>query len=266
MTKPATTRAEMADEPLVSIIMPLYNALPYLHETIGSIIAQTYQNWELIIVDDCSTDASAEVARGYVPSDSRISLYESEVNGGAGKARTLCLDHVRGSYVAFMDSDDTWFPEKLERQLAFMRSSGAGMCFVSYETVDASGAHRNYVHVPETITYSEFLKNTITCSHTIMFDLTQVPLDALRCPEHDGTFDFPEDMVVWLQVLKTGIVGHGLDEVLAQYRKHGESRSSNKFRAVSRTWNAYRKIEKLSVPRSLHCLFWQLFHAVLKRV
>ena len=256
----------VAGRPLISIIMPLYNALPFLDETIGSILAQTYDNWELIIVDDCSTDASADVARSYAEHDPRISLYESSENGGAGRARNLCLDHVRGDYVAFMDSDDVWFPEKLSRQLAFMQANKAVMCFVSYETVDAEGTHRNYVHVPESITYNEFLKNTITCSHTIMFDLAQVPPGLLRCPAHDGTFDFPEDMAVWLQVLKTGVVARGLDVVLAQYRKHGESRSANKAKAVSRTWNAYRRIEHLGVVRSIYCLFWQLFHAVLKRI
>ena len=106
----------------------------------------------------------------------------------------------------------------------------------------------------------------MTCSHTIAFDLSKIPLSLLVCPDFGDSFDFPEDMVVWLQVLKSGVPAGGLDEVLAKNRKHGGSRSANKFRAVSRTWNAYRKVEKINPVYSAYCLFWQLTHAVLKRI
>ena len=101
---------------------------------------------------------------------------------------------------------------------------------------------------------------------TIAFDLSKIPLSLLVCPDFGDSFDFPEDMVVWLQVLKSGVPAGGLDEVLAKNRKHGGSRSANKFRAVSRTWNAYRKVEKINPVYSAYCLFWQLTHAVLKRI
>lgn len=251
---------------LVSVVMPLYNAEVYIAETIESIIAQTYSNWELIIVDDCSTDASLAVARSYEENDCRIKVYANECNVGVAKTRNEGLSHIAGSYVAFMDADDVWLTEKLERQLSHMRESGLAMCFTSYETIESDGQHRNYVHVPRRITYRGFLKNTVTCSHTIAFDLSKVPVELLACPNFSEGFDFPEDMVVWLQVLKSGVVAGGLDVVLAKNRKHGNSRSANKLHAIARTWNAYRKVEHLSLPYSAYCLFWQLTHAVLKRI
>ena len=250
----------------VTIVMPLYNAGPYLSEAIDSIISQTFKNWELVIAEDCSTDGSLEIALGYECKDPRIRVYPNGHNLGAARSRNAGLAHVSGDFVAFLDADDAWLPEKLERQLGYMGEHGLGMCFTAYETIDSNGEHRNYVHVPRTIDYDGFLKNTVTCSHTIMFDLSKVELDLLVCPDFGGDFDYPEDLVVWLQVLKGGVPAGGLDEILAKNRKHGASRSANKLHAVSRTWNAYRKIEKINFPYSAYCLFWQLTHAVLKRI
>lgn len=252
-------------EPLVSIVMPLFNAEPYIEETLSSIEGQTYTNWELIVVDDCSTDSSPRIVAEHAERDPRIALYHAERNIGAAGTRNVCLSKVTGAFVAYMDADDVWLPEKLERQIAFMRANDVDMCFTSYETIDAAGSHRNYVHVPSRIDYRGFLKNTITCSHTIAFDLSRVSRQTLLCPEKTD-FDFPEDMVVWLQALKAGADARGLDEILAKNRKHAGSRSSNKFHAIRRTWNAYRKVEGLGFLYSAHCLFWQLAHAVLKRI
>ena len=252
--------------PLVSVIMPLYNAERYVEEAISSVRSQTLTDWELIVVDDGSTDGSAEIVSGISARDGRIKLISHKENRGAAEARNTCLSHVRGAYVAYMDSDDLWMPEKLERQLAFMGEAGSPMCFTAYETVEENGAHRNYVRVPERIDYGGFLKNTVTCSHTIVFDLSKVELDWLRCPAFEGDYDVPEDMVVWLQVLKRDVEASGLNEVLAKYRKHGSSRSASVTAAVGRTWNVYRKVEGLSLPYSTYCLFWQLTHALIKRM
>lgn len=250
----------------VSIVMPLFNAEPFLAETMDSVCSQTFGDWELIVIEDRSTDCSLRLAREYEERDRRIRVYPNERNLGAAKSRNAGLEHVTGDFVAFMDADDVWTPEKLERQLDYMLTSGLGMCFTSYETIESDGSHRNYVHVPKAINYDGFLKNTITCSHTIAFDLSKVSLGLLACPDFGGTFDFPEDLVVWLQVLKSGVSAGGLDEILAKNRKHGGSRSANKLRAVERTWNAYRKVEKINPIYSAYCLFWQLTHAVLKRI
>lgn len=255
-----------AGSPLVSVIMPLHNAEPYIAETLASVLTQTYGNWELIVVDDCSTDASCSIVETALERDERIRLLRNPGNMGVAKTRNRGVLEARGRYVAFLDADDAWMPEKLGRQIAFMAESGCAMCFTSYETIESDGSHRNYVRVPREIGYGGFLKNTVTCSHTIMFDLSKTERSLLVCPDFDGCFDFPEDMVVWLQVLKSGVIAQGLDEVLAKNRKHDASRSADKRRAVLRTWNAYRQVEYLALPYAAYCLFWQLFHAVLKRI
>jgi teichuronic acid biosynthesis glycosyltransferase TuaG len=252
--------------PLISIIMPMYNAEKYVSETISSIICQTYENWELIIVDDCSTDNSFFVAESFGKNDYRIHLYRNNKNLGAAETRNKGICYVKGDFLAFMDADDVWLSTKLEKQIKFMLTTNTPMCFTSYETIREDGAHRNNVHVPSRIDYRSFLGNTITCSHTIMFNINMIQADKLKCPCFDKSFDYPEDMVVWLQVLKTGVIAYGLDEILAKYRKHGNSRSSDMFKAIKRTWNAYRKIERLSIPYSVCCLGRQLFHAALKRI
>lgn len=254
----------MTKKPKVSIVMPLYNAKAYLAEAIESVRSQSFKNWELIVVDDCSTDGSRELADGFAKYDPRITVYSNSCNSGAAAARAAGLRYITGDYLAFFDADDIWLPEKLSEQLRFMKKNRSAMCFTAYETIESDGSFRNTVHVPERLDYRAFLKNTVTCSHTIMFDLATVSPNLLAAPCLD--FDFSEDLAVWLQVVKTGIEARGLDLVLAKNRKHHTSRSANKLRAVKRTWTTYRRVEHLSVVYSAYCLMFQLCHAVRKRM
>ena len=252
--------------PLVSVVVPLFNAEKYIADTISSVLAQTYKNWELILIDDCSEDNSYEIAERFSNCDSRIHLIKKEFNSGAAESRNQGIQMARGRFIAFLDADDLWNKNKLQRQVEFMLEESCAMTFTSYETIESDGTHRNFVHVPVKIKYEEFLKNTITCSHTIMFDIERVPKEELLCPRFDSQFDFPEDLVVWLNVLKQIQYALGIDEILAKNRKHASSRSANKIKAIERTWNAYRKIEQLPFLFASYCLFWQLFNAVKKRV
>lgn len=249
----------------VSIVIPVYNCEKYVREAINSVVAQTYSEWELIAVDDGSTDGSLQVLREF-DSDPRIRVVHQD-NNGVAAARNAGIKLCSGRYVALLDADDVWCDNcKLEKQIKFMMVHGAGMCFTSYETVSEDGAPINVVHVPKLINYKGFLKNTITCSHTVMFDTRKIAKEMLLAPSSFPTKDFPEDLSVWLQVLKEGHLAYGLDDVLAQYRKRRASRSSNKLRAIKRTWNQYMYREELGFPYACYCLFWQLFHAFLKRV
>lgn len=255
----------MIEEEIVSIIMPLFNCEDFVGQTIDSILSQSYRNWELIVVDDCSSDGSASIVQSYT-SDNRIKLFFHSENKGAAEARNTALQYVEGQFLAYIDSDDLWYPQKLEKQIEFMKKSEAGMCFTSYETVSEDGDVLNVVRVPDSISYKGFLKNTITCSHTVMFDLNKVSLSWLHAPRKIEEYDFPEDMATWLQVLKQGVAACGMNLVLAKYRKRQGSRSSNHFSAVRRTWNQYRRYEGLPLLYSCYCLFWQLTHAVMKRI
>ena len=250
------------NKPEVSIIMPTYNSEAFVSETIESVISQSYTSWELLIVDDCSSDGTVSIVERYVSADLRIRLLCQPKNMGPAAARNRALESARGRYIAYFDSDDLWVPGKLERQLEFMGTRGAGMCFTSYETINEDGSHRNFVHVPSTIDYRGFLKAPVTCTHTVVFDTNIVDRSLLVMPNLRKR----QDGATWLQVLRTGVVGYGLDEVLAKNRKRRGSVSSNKISAARYTWHLYHDIEGLSIPYSAYCQFWQLFHAVLKRV
>ncbi|MCR2038470.1 glycosyltransferase [Adlercreutzia caecimuris] len=249
----------------VSVVIPVYNCEKYIHEAIESVIAQSYLDWELIAVDDGSTDGSSEILDEF-SCDPRIHVIHQE-NGGVAAARNAGIELCSGRYIAFLDADDIWCDcHKLEKQLRFMKRRDVGMCFSSYETISENGVSINVVHVPDRIDYKGFLKNTITCSHTVVFDTQRIARELLMAPTSFPDKDFPEDLSVWLQVLKEGYFAYGLDDVLAQYRKRRTSRSSNKLHAVRRTWNQYRYREELHIPYACYCLFWQLFHASMKRL
>lgn len=258
----STTEQEQVEGPLVSVIIPCYNGADHVRETLGSALAQTFGDLEAIVVDDCSTDDSVAVIRGVAASDPRVQLHVQQVNQGVAKARNLALSKARGRYIAYLDSGDLWMPEKLERQLAFMQRNGYGACFTSYENVEEDGTLHNVVHVPQELNYGHLLKNTVTCSHTVMFDTEIVDKSLLVMPDLRRGQDF----ATWLQVAKAGHVFHGFDEALAKYRKSSGSLSSNKLTAAKRTWNVYRNVEHLSVLCSAWCLCWHFAYAMAKRV
>lgn len=153
-------------------------------------------------------------------------------------------------------------PEKLECQLAFMREHGYGACFTSYLNVEEDGTPRNVVHIPRELDYRHLLKNTVTCSHTVMFDTAVVDRSLLVMPDLRRGQDF----ATWLQVTKAGHVFEGLDEPLAKYRKSPGSLSSNKLTAAKRTWNVYRNVEHLSVVYSAWCFAWHCAYYLAKRI
>lgn len=248
--------------PLVSVVVPLYNCEEFIAETLESILSQTLFDWEAILVDDCSTDGTVVVAQSYVDRDKRFRLLRQSENCGAAMARNKGLSETRGRFIAYLDSDDYWLPEKLKRQVSYMSEHDYGACFTSYETVNEDGSHRNYVHVDDEVDYGRFLKKPPTCSHTIMFDTVLVDRSLLVMPDIRKR----QDAATWLQVIKGYGPLRGLDEVLACNRKRPGSLSSNKLSAVRNTWMLYTEIEQLSKPYAVYCLFWQIFHAVLKRI
>ncbi|MFT0848093.1 glycosyltransferase family 2 protein [Actinomycetaceae bacterium L2_0104] len=248
--------------PVVSVIIPLFNSEDYLGETLDSLLAQTFLDWEAILVDDASSDDSFEVASRYSASDSRFRVLRQSTNMGAAKARNRALGQARGRYIAYLDSDDYWFPDKLEAQIDYMTRNSIGACFTSYETVNEDGSHRNYVHVDKLVSYRRFLKKPPTCSHTIMFDTQLVSRVLLEMPDIRKR----QDAATWLRVIRSVGPLHGYDEVLAANRKRAGSLSANKVDAVRNTWRLYTEVEQLKKPYAAYCLFWQMFHATTKRL
>lgn len=256
----------MADgrRPVVSIITPAYNLEKYIEETMESVRSQTFQDWELLLVEDRSTDETLNVIRSCLErtGEERIRLIPLEKNGGAARARNHGMGLAEGRYVAFLDGDDLWEPQKLERQLAFMEERQATFSFTGYEFADEAGRRTGkIVRVPETIDYKEALKNTTIFTSTVMFDTEKIPKADLEMPLIKS-----EDTALWWRVLRGGMVAYGLNENLVRYRRPGKTLSSNKLEAIRRIWNLYRKAEGMSIPSSAyHFCFWAV-RAVKRRV
>lgn len=247
---------------MVSIVIPVHNAEKFIEETIKSVIAQTYTDWELLLVDDCSKDASKTIASGYEALDKRIRLIALEENVGAAKARNVGIKESKGAYLAFLDADDIWVKEKLERELKFMKEKQAAFVFSGYEFADEQAVGTGkIVKVPETINYKQALKNTTIFTSTVLFDRSKIDKEFLLMPDVKS-----EDTATWWQILKTGIEAYGLNENLVLYRRSANTLSSNKFEAIKRIWYLYRKVEKLNIFSSCYNFIGYAVRAVLRRV
>ncbi len=246
----------------ISIIVPVYKAESYVAETIRQVQAQTYEDVELILVDDASSDNSADIIMELAKDDPRIRLIRKDKNEGAARARNTGLDAATGRYIAFLDADDIWYPEKLEKELSYMKRVGAGFVFTAYEFGDENANPTGkIVHVPQTFVYREALSRTIIFTSTVLIDLNKIPMELVRMPDIES-----EDTATWWTILKSGVIGYGLDEVLVVYRRPSKSLSSNKFKAIKRIWGLYRKIACLSIPRSVVCLISWGVRATLRRL
>ncbi|MDE6925757.1 MAG: glycosyltransferase [Acetatifactor sp.] len=249
---------------LVSIIVPVYNVENFIGETLDCVLAQTYPDWELLLVEDCSSDNTLALIRKYMDrtGDSRIRLIRQPSNMGAARARNRGLEEAAGRYISYLDADDIWMPEKLERELAFMKEKGAGFTFTGYEFADENGKGTGkIVHVPEKLTYKQALSNTTIFTTTVMFDLGKLSKEQLEMPVIKS-----EDTALWFRVLRSGVTAYGLNENLAKYRRAGKTLSSNKLEAIRRIWNLYRRAEGLNVICSAwHFCFWAM-RAVKRRI
>ena len=251
------------DAGLISIIVPVYNAGAYIRETISMVAAQTYGNWELLLVDDGSEDDSREKIRESMESgDARIRLIEKQQNEGAARARNTGIEASKGRYVAFLDADDLWMPDKLEKELAFMKEKQAAFVFTAYEFGDEDAKRTGkVVNVPPSLTYFKALSRTVIFTTTVMLDTERTGRELIRMPEVKS-----EDTATWWKILKNGFTAYGLNEVLAVYRRPARSLSSNKLEAIRRIWNLYRKQEKLSLWYSVYNLFFWALRATLRRI
>ena len=239
---------------LVSIITPAYNAEAYIAETIASVLAQTYTNWEMLIVNDCSQDNTAEIVQSYAAKDKRIKLINLKQNSGAAAARNTAIQNAKGRYIAFLDSDDLWKKEKLKKQIEFMQQNGYVFTFTGYEHFKETKENiQNKVKIPKSLNYQQALKgNKIGCL-TVMLDRKQIPNIHFTTQRH-------EDYILSLNILKQGVTAHGIQESLALYRTgNSKSISGNKLQSALWTWKVYRESQKLSVVKSM---YYMLFYTV----
>lgn len=237
---------------LVSIIMPTYNCAKFIGETLDSVLCQTYTDWEVIIVDDCSTDNTKEIVDGYIEKDSRIKYFCLDVNSGAAVARTKAMELADGEYMAFLDSDDLWVPDKLEKQLNFMNENGHVFSCTAYEQIDEESNPLNRViKTVKKTSYNRLLLDCPVGNSTVMYNVKKM-----------GKFEVPNirkrnDDALWLQMLKKEKYIWGMKDILMKYRIRKNSISAKKMQLIKYHWYLYREIEHLSVFRSaFHVCYW----------
>lgn len=253
----------MTNDKLVSIIIPVYNASRFLEETINTIQKQTYSNWEAIFIDDCSSDNSYNLIKKYQKEDKRIKLIKNKTNSGTAVSRNNGIDHAEGDYLCFLDADDKWHPEKLEKQINFMQELNCEFSFTGYQFANEKcNPNGKIVSVPDKINYKQALKNTTIWTSTVMFDMNKLSKEDIRMPN----IKRGQDTATWWKVLKKIQYAYGLNEVLSYYRRTNDSLSANKLTALKRTWNLYRNVEHLNIKSSLYNFCWYCFNAVRRRV
>ncbi len=243
---------------LVSIITPVYNASKYLAGMIESVLAQTYPEWELLLSDDCSTDESMSIASSYSQKDERVKLLASDKNTGPAGCRNRAIRAARGKYIAFLDSDDLWVPDKLDFQIEFMTTGKHYLSFAAYQKIDEQGNRiGNELYGPRSVSYDQLLNSNVIPCLTAMYDTERLGKYFMEDIGH-------EDYVYWLKILKRGYIAYGIDKVLAYYRVRKGSVSNNKLKAASFQWAIYRNVVDLSLWKSLYHFSIYSYHGLRK--
>ena len=242
---------------LLTVIMPLYNAERFVAEGIESVLAQTIREWELLVVDDGSTDGSARIAADYQRRDPRIRVLSGGRNRGVAHARNVGLDCARGEFVAFIDSDDVWCPEKCAKQIDAMTARGTDISYTGYLRRREGEEHASYVSVPEQVSYGAMLRrNVIGCSTGMVRRAT---CGTVRMPDIRRR----QDHGYWLALLRDGSrTAVGIDEPLVEYRVHHDSLSSNKLVAATYSWKLLREVEHFGIAKSLWLFTGYAFEAL----
>lgn len=247
-----------AKSPHVSILMPAYNAARTLPDAVASVRAQTYADWELLIVDDASIDTTFAVANSLAETNMRIRVFRQARNGGAGAARNIALSAARGRYIAFLDADDLWLPKKLSHQIAFMQETGAALSYTGFWRVhaDSGGKRRRAIQVPAIVDRSTLLRGNVIGCLTAVYDRSKLG----DCPMPD--MRLRQDFALWLEILSRTDVAYGLDTPLAVHQVRPRSLTSNRLRATRATWAMYRN--HLGFPA--HRAAWYLGQHLIRRL
>ncbi|HGN9465423.1 TPA: glycosyltransferase family 2 protein [Enterobacter cloacae] len=244
--------------PIVSIIMPSYNSALTIRESIESVQRQSLIDWELLITDDHSNDETRTIIKQYQKKDSRIKFFVLDSNGGAGVARNNSIEKAKGRFIAFLDSDDVWHKNKLEKQIDFMIENGYALTYTAYQKIDIDGCKGGVIQPPLNVNYEELLKSNVIGCLTAIYDTQLV-----------GKVYMPhirkrQDMALWLLILKKIDFAWCLNEVLAYYREGHASLSSNKIKVLSSQWYFYRKYLMLNVFSSTYYFVHYVFRAFYK--
>ncbi|WP_066351163.1 glycosyltransferase family 2 protein [Aliarcobacter skirrowii] len=245
---------------LVSIITPSYKSERFISQTIDSVLAQTYQKWEMIIVDDVSPDNSNKIIEEYCKKDSRIKLIKLEKNSGPAVARNRAIEEAQGRYIAFLDADDLWKPEKLEKQIMFMEEKNCALSYSAYETMSEEGELQNkYINPPLKISYKDLLKSNHIGCLTAIYDTQKI--GKVYMPNISKRQDYG----LWLKILRKTGFAYGLEESLGVYRIMSNSVSSNKFKLLKYHFKLFTEFENISSIKALYYLVWNILTKLIYR-
>ena len=243
---------------LISIIMAAYNAEKTIEQAINSVLSQTYTNFELLVVNDCSKDRTVVLVKDIVAKDSRVRLISNVKNSGVSYTRKHGLEEAKGDWIAILDSDDAWEPEKLEKQIELQRRTNADLLFTGSAFMDSEGHPIDwYLHAPKEVTYRQLLKQNVLSNSSA---LVRKELYAKHYAIGDGMH---EDFAIWLSILKKGTKAYGVDEPLLIYRIAKSSKSGNKVKAARMNWNTYRHVG-LNLMEAIYYECWYIFNGIRK--
>ena len=243
----------------VSVITPVYNVENYIDKTLNSIFTQSYKDIEIVLVDDCSKDKSAQIISKYKESHPEIIYFLQPKNMGAGAARNKALELASGQYVAFLDSDDLWLPEKTEKQIKLMKEKNSPFSYAAIEMIDERGhTIKGKRNLKETCDYKYLLHNTIIATSSVIIDRTI--LGDFRMPIRRGG----QDYATWLSLLRGGAVAYGINETLVRYRVGINSLSSNKFKSIKQVWEIQTQDEGINKVNATFHIICFIFNAVKK--
>lgn len=246
---------------LITIVTPCHNAESTICETIESVICQSYKDWEMLIIDDCSTDKSFDIIKEYAKKDHRIKYFKTEnPSGSPSLPRNIGIDKAKGEYIAFLDADDIWLPNKLEKQIHFIETNGHSFIYSDYEKMNYLGERNNrLVKMPSSSSFWDILETcTIPCLTVLM---TKDIIGKTRFKSIPK-----EDFAFWLDILKKGVNAYNVGEILAVYREQQQSRSSNKLNMIKNQWLVLRKIEGVKPVVASYFMFKYLLHGFFKFV
>ncbi|MDD4555993.1 MAG: glycosyltransferase family 2 protein [Alphaproteobacteria bacterium] len=249
--------------PEISIIAPAYNSEKYLASTIKSILHQTYNDWELIFVDDCSTDKTRQIAESFAEKDSRIKVYRNEKNYGVGETRNFAMEQAKGRYFAFIDSDDVWAKTKLEKQYRFMKENNYPISHTSYIFMDENGdpKSRGYVKADKEVDLRRYMKTTQIGFSTSMVDTKQTGI-----PDIPKERTLGNDAEAWIRLFKKGFKSYGINEVLCFYRVREKQISRNKLKMAKTALKRY--MAQTEIPFAKRLYYWGRYavNATAKRL
>jgi|AntAceMinimDraft_1070359.scaffolds.fasta_scaffold104202_1 teichuronic acid biosynthesis glycosyltransferase TuaG len=230
--------------PQVSVVMPVFNGERFISASIESVLTQSFDNWELIVSDDASSDATRDIVAVFADQDSRIRLVTSERQSGPGAARNRAISVARGRWLAFLDSDDRWLPDKLALTLELAKDRGSGLTFTSYRRALAPDWKLGReIRVPLRVTYKQLLRSNVIATSTVLIDTQLVPKVVMNEQE---TYD---DYIAWLEILRPGRVACGLQQPLTIYRKGHQSYSAKKLKLSTEVLKIFVDVERLSRPQ-----------------